>query len=218
MRDLEDKIHRDCLLLWGSDVFFFWIHRNQIFLLNPDVSGMYGFWNIHRNYPHLGPFRCIVTLVSVGDTSGLRFQCPSRCTEVQIYLNNTSGWANIGHFRCIAKNCQNKIHRDSSIHNNPDVSKSSIHRKSKFSSNPDVFKLISRDATCSSSKSTPAQADFNTKIHRNSTNYSNPDVFKLISREYTYIPSQDTPAQAGLTSISREYTHFPLNILCPLIQ
>ena len=99
-----------------------------------------------------------ITQVSVGDTSGLRFQCPSRCTEVQIYLYNTSGWANIGHFRCIAKNCQNKIHRDSSIHSNPDVSKSSIHRKSKFSSNPDVFQLISRDYTCNSSKSTPAQA------------------------------------------------------------
>ena len=145
--DLEVEIHRDCLLLWNSDVFFFWIHRNLIFLLNPDVSGVCGFWNIHRKCPHLGPFRCIVTLVSVGDTSGLRFQCPSRCTEVQIYIYNTSGWANIGHFRCIAKNCQNKIHRDSSIHSNPDVSKSSIHRKSKFSSNPDVFKLISREYT-----------------------------------------------------------------------
>ena len=82
MRGLEAKIHRDCLILWSSDVFFWGIHRNLIFLLNPDVSGMYGFWNIHRKCPHLGPFRCIVTLVSVGDTSGLRFQCPSRCTEV----------------------------------------------------------------------------------------------------------------------------------------
>ncbi len=187
--DLEVEIHRDCLLLWNSDVFFFWIHRNLIFLLNPDVSGVCGFWNIHRKCPHLGPFRCIVTLVSVGDTSGLRFQCPSRCTEVQIYLYNTSGWANIGYSRCIAKKLHIEIHRYSSIHNNPDVSKSSIHRKSKFSSNPDVFKLISREYTCSSSKSTPAQADFNKKIHRNSTNYSNPDVFQLISREYSYIPS-----------------------------
>ena len=127
-------------------------------------------------------------MVSVGDTSGLRFQCPSRCMEVQIYLYNTSGWANIGHFRCIAQNCQNKIHRDSSIHSNPDVSKSSIHRKSKFSSNPDVFKLISREYTCIPSKCTPAQAGFNTKIHRNSTNYSNPDVFQLISRDYTHFP------------------------------
>ena len=136
----EREIHRDCLLLWSSDVFFFWIHRNLIFLLNPDVSGMYGFWNIHRNCPHLGPFRCIVTQVSVGDTSGLRFQCPSRCTEVQIYLYNTSGLANIGHFRCIAKNCQNKIHRNS-----------------RFSSNPDVFQLISRDYTYISSQRTPAR-------------------------------------------------------------
>ena len=127
----------------------------------PDVSGMCGFWTIHRKCPHLGPFRCIVTQVSVGDTSGLRFQCPSRCTQVQIYLKYTSGWANIDHFRCIAKNCQNKIHRNSVIHNHPDVSKSSIHRKSKFSSNPDVSQLISRDATCSLSMSIPAQAGKN---------------------------------------------------------
>ena len=187
-------------------------------MLNLDVSGMYSFWNIHRKCPHLGPFRCIIRLVSVGDTSGLRFRCPSRCTEVQIYIYNTSGWANIDHFRCIAKYRQNKIHRDSSIHSNPDVSKSSIHRKSKFSSNPDVFKLISRDATCSSSKSTPAQADFNTKIHRNSTNYSNPDVFKLISREYSYIPLQHTPAPVNLILISCDYTRFPSNILYPIIQ
>ena len=120
-----------------------------------------GFWNIHRKCPHLGPFRCIVTLVSVGDTSELRFQCPSRCTEVQIYLYNTSGWANIDHFRCIAKNCQNKIHRNSVIHNHPDVSKSSIHRKSKFSSNPDVFILISHDSTCPLSQYTPAQVNLN---------------------------------------------------------
>ena len=130
-----------------------------MFLGHPDVFGMYGFWNIHRKCPHLGPFRCIVTLVSVGDTSGLRFQCPSRCTEVQIYLYNTSGWANIDHFRCIAKNCQNKIHRDSSIHSNPDVSKSSIHRKSKFSSNPDVLQLISHDATYTLSQHIPAQVN-----------------------------------------------------------
>ena len=90
--------------------------------------------------PDLGPSRCIIALVSVGDTSGLRFQCPSRCTEVQIYLYNTSGWANIGHFRCSAKNCQNKIHRNS-----------------RFSSNPDVFQLISRDYTYISSQRTPAR-------------------------------------------------------------
>ena len=138
--------------------------------------------------PDLGPFRCIIALVSVSDTSGLRFQCPSGCTQVQIDLYNTSGWANIGHFRCIAKKLHIEIHRDSSIHSNPDVSKSSIHRKSKFSSNPDVFKLISREYTCSSSKCIPARADFNKKIHRNSTNYSNPDVFQLISRDYTHFP------------------------------
>ena len=143
-----------------------------MFLGHPDVFGMYGFWNIHRKCPHLGPFRCIVTLVSVGDTSGWRIRRPSRCTEVQILIQYTSGWANMGYFRCIAQNCQNKIHRDSSIHSNPDVSKFSIHRKSKFSSNPDVFQLISREYTCSSSKSTPA-----------------PVNLKLISREYTYIPS-----------------------------
>ena len=84
-------------------------------------------WNIwfyaHTSeMPGLGPFRCIVTLVSVGDTSGLRFQCPSRCTEVQIYLYNTSGWVNIDHLRCIAKYCQNKIHRNSRFSSNPDVS------------------------------------------------------------------------------------------------
>ena len=45
--------------------------------------------------PKLGAPRCIITLVSEGDTSGLRFQCPSRCTQVQIYLYNTSGWANM---------------------------------------------------------------------------------------------------------------------------
>ena len=36
--------------------------------------------------PELGPFRCIISLVSVGDTSGLRILCPSRCTEAQIYI------------------------------------------------------------------------------------------------------------------------------------
>ena len=48
-------------------------------------------WNIwfleHTSeMPDLEPARCIIALVSVGDTSGLRFQCPSRCTEAQIYL------------------------------------------------------------------------------------------------------------------------------------
>ena len=38
LMDLEGKIHRDCLFLRGSDVFFFWIHRNLVFLGHPDVS------------------------------------------------------------------------------------------------------------------------------------------------------------------------------------
>ena len=36
--------------------------------------------------PDLESARCIIALVPVGDTSGLKFQCPSRCTEAQIYL------------------------------------------------------------------------------------------------------------------------------------
>ena len=158
-----------------------------------DTSGLPDFMEFRciRNvwfYAHtsemygLGPYRCIVTLVSVGDTSGLRFQCPSRCTWVQIYLQYTSGWANTGHFRCIAKYRHSKIHRSSG-----------------FSSNPDVFQLISRDSTCFSSKCIPAQADFNKNIHRNSKFSSNPDVFQLISREYTCFSSKCIPAQAGLT-------------------
>ena len=94
-----------------------------------------------------------ITLVSVGDTSGLRFQCPSRCTETQIYLRNTSGWANIGYFRCIAKYRQNKIHRNSVIH-----------------TNPDVFKLISRDSTRFLSQHIPAQAG---KNKQNTSEFSN---------------------------------------------
>ena len=111
--------------------------------------------------PKLGAPRCIIALVSVGDTSGLRFQCPSRCTQVQIYLKYTSGWANIGHFRCIAKNSQNKIHRNSG-----------------FSSNPDVFILISREYTCSPSQHIPARAGF-TLISREYTYISS-----------QYIPAQ----------------------------
>ena len=57
--------------------------------------------------------------------------------------SDTSGWANIGYFRCIAQNRQNKIHRSSG-----------------FSSNPDVSQLISREYTCFPSQSTPAQAGF----------------------------------------------------------
>ena len=49
--DFEWKIHRDCLFLRGSDVFFLGIHRNLMFLGHPDVSGMYGFMHIHRKCP-----------------------------------------------------------------------------------------------------------------------------------------------------------------------
>ena len=162
--------------------------------------------------PDLGPVRCIIALVSVGDTSGLRLLCPSRCTEVQIYLEYTSGWANIGYFRCIAKNRINKIHRNSTIYTNPDVSISNIHRKPRFSSNPDAFQLISRDSTRFLSQHTPAQAgknkqntsEFNylwqsrciaqncqNKLHRNSTIHSHPDVSKpSIHRKLAKVPSR----------------------------
>ena len=125
------------------------------------TSGMSDVW----------PFRCIVTLVSVGDTSGLRFQCPSRCTEVQIYLRNTSGWANIGYFRCIAYNCQNKIHRNSVIH-----------------SNPDVFQLISREYTYISSQSIPARAG---KNKQNTSEFNNFFQSRCIHINFTrlYLPS-----------------------------
>ena len=91
--------------------------------------------------PNLEPARCIIALVSVGDTSGLSFQCPSRCTGVQIYLRYTSGWANMGHFRCIAKECLSKIHRSSAIH-----------------SHPDVYQFISRDSTRFPLQRIPARA------------------------------------------------------------
>ena len=101
-------------------------------------------WNVWfleytSEMPDLGPSRCTETLVSVGDTSGLRILCPSRCTRFKIQEEHTSGWANTGYFRCIAKYRQNKIHRNSVIH-----------------SNPDVFLLISRDYTCLPSQSIPA--------------------------------------------------------------
>ena len=82
--------------------------------------------------PDLGPFRCIIALVSVGDTSGLRFQGPSRCTEVQIYLQYTSGWADIDYFRCISFFRHYLIHRDSIIHGHSDVSQFKVHRDSQF--------------------------------------------------------------------------------------
>ena len=49
--DFEGWIHRDCLFLWSSDVFFFKIHRNLMFSGHPDVSGMCGFMHIHRKCP-----------------------------------------------------------------------------------------------------------------------------------------------------------------------
>ena len=167
-----------------------------ILFLDTSESGVYVesrcIWNIwfyaHTSeMPDSGPFRCIIALVSVGDTSGLRFQFPSRCTEVQYQLNNTSGWANTGYFRSIASNRKNKIHRNPTIYGNPDVSKSNIHRKLKFSSNPDAFQLISREYTDIPSQHTPARINLT-----------------LISREYTCFPSQSTPAQAGFTVICAE--------------
>ena len=136
--------------------------------------------------PGLGPFRCIVTLVSVGDTSGLRFQFPSRCTEAQIYLKYTSGWANIGHVRCIAKYRHTKIHRNS-----------------KFTLNPDVSQLISRDYTCSPSQSIPARINL-ILISRDYTYFPSQSIparinLSLISRDYTHIPSQHIPAPINLT-------------------
>ena len=101
----------------------------------------------------LGSFRCIITLVPVGDTSGLKFQCPPRCMEIQIYLKYTSGWGNIGLFRCIAKECLSKIHRNSVIH---------IH--------PDVYQLISRDSTRFPLQRIPAQAG---KNKQNTSEFSN---------------------------------------------
>ena len=88
--------------------------------------------------PNLGPVRCIVTLVSVGDTSGLRFQCPSRCTWVQIYLEYTSGWADIDYFRCISFFRHYLIHRDSIIHGHSDVSQFKVHRDSIIHGRSDV--------------------------------------------------------------------------------
>ena len=133
-------------------------------------------WNIwfyaHTSeMPDLGPSRCIIALVSVGDTSGLRILCPSRCTEAQIYLRNTSGWANTGYFRCIAYNCQNKIHRNSVIHSNPDVSQ-----------------LISREYTYISSQSIPAQAG---KNKQNTSEFNNFFQSRCIPINFTrlYLPS-----------------------------
>ena len=141
--------------------------------------------------------RCIIALVSVGDTSGLRFQFPSRCMETQIYLHNTSGWANTGYFRCIAKNRQNKIHRNS-----------------KFSSNPDVSQLISRDDTSIPSQHTPAQVNL-TLISRDDTSIPSQHTparinLTLISREYTHIPF------AAYSRASQPHFNFPRIYFHPL--
>ena len=125
--------------------------------------------------------------------------------------NNTSGWANIDYFRCIAKYHHSEIHRNPAIHSHPDVSHlisreytyissqyiparagktNKIHRNSKFSPNPDVSQLISRECTCLPSQHIPARAGKTNKIHRNSKFSPNPDVFILISRDSTRFPSQ----------------------------
>ena len=84
-----------CILFWDTSEY-------DIFDASRCIRNVW-FYAHTSELPDLGPFRCIITLVSVGDTSGLRIRCPSRCTWVQIYLQNTSGWANIDYFRCIAK-------------------------------------------------------------------------------------------------------------------
>ena len=82
----------------------------------------------------------------------------------QIYLRNTSGWGNTGYFRCIAQNCQNKIHRNPAIHSHPDVSHL-ISREYTYISSQHIparvgFTLISRDSTRFPSQHIPAQAGF----------------------------------------------------------
>ena len=128
----------------------------------------------------------------------LRYFC---FVVIQLYLKVRAlalfYFINLHHYTYIT-NRHTKIHRDSSIHSNPDVSKSSIHRNYSFIPDPDVFMLISRDSTRFSSKCIPAQADFNKNIHRNDQKSSHPDVFILISRECTCFPPQNTPAQAGI--------------------
>ena len=87
--------------------------------------------------------------------------------------NNTSGWANIDYFRCIAKYHHSEIHRNPAIHSHPDVSH-----------------LISREYTYISSQYIPARAGKTNKIHRNPAIHSHPDVSHLISRDSTRFPSQ----------------------------
>ena len=173
-----------------------------ILFLDTSESGVYVesrcIWNIwffsHTSeMPDLGPVRCIIALVSIGDTSGLRFQCPSRCMEVQIYLNNTSGWANIGYFRCIASNRQNKIHRNSVIH-----------------TNPDAFQLISRDATSILSQHTPAQAG---KNKQNTSEFNNFFQSRCISINF---PRCYLYSLAAYSRASQLQINFPRIYLHPL--
>ena len=114
----------------------------------------------------------------------LRYFC---FVVIQLYLKVRAlalfYFINLHHYTYIT-NCQNKIHRNSTIY-----------------SNPDVFQLISRDSTCPLPRYTPAPVNLNL-ISRDSTcplsKYTPAPVnLALISREYTYIPSQPTPAQAG---------------------
>ena len=137
----------------------------------------------------------------------MRFQCPSRCTQVQIYLKYTSGWANIGHFRCIAKNRHTKIHRDSSIHSNPDVSKSSIHRNYSFIPDPDVFILISRECTCFPLQNTPAQAGINP------AGYIGICYSKGIPMYYR-LPYQPVIHQSQISNHVVRYVHYVHQSLC----
>ena len=74
--ELPDFVEFRCILFWDTSESGVLVESRCI-------------WNVWFNahtseLPDLGPFRCIITLVSVGDTSGLRFQRPSRCTEAQI--------------------------------------------------------------------------------------------------------------------------------------
>ena len=77
----------------------------------------------------------------------------------------------MGHFRCIAKYRQNKIHRNSVIHSNPDVSQ-----------------LISREYTYSPSQSIPARAG---KNKQNTSEFNNFFQSRCIPINFTrlYLPS-----------------------------
>ena len=161
-----------CILFWDTS-------ESDILVESRCIRNVW-FLEHTSEMPELGPFRCIITLVSVGDTSGLRIRFPSRCTWVQILIKYTSGWANIGHFRCIANFHHIEIHRNSTIHTNPDVSKSSIHRKPKFSSNPDVSptetRAIIHRKGPESGISDVCSKNHILQIHQDSTRISDSDV------------------------------------------